>query len=118
MMDRYKQHIKEWKKAYQRVSSLTKIPVEDLVDRCMVLVKDGDSPYYGMIGILENEITDWKNHKKLYVVVFGERKKVKFEIGLGHYHTFEEVDKKLFYTPNAPLLLEERDKINKRLLFD
>ncbi|MEK6860143.1 MAG: hypothetical protein AABX54_05005 [Nanoarchaeota archaeon] len=119
MMDMrwYKQYVKECRRAYEKISSIARIPIEDLVDRCLVLVRDGESPYYGSIGILENEILDSENHRALYMIRFGEKKKkVKFEIGLGDIHTLEEVDKKLFCTPNVFLLLEERDKIGRLFL--
>jgi hypothetical protein len=109
-MDGYKQQRKEWDRAYQRISSLTNIPVENLFSRCLVLVKDGSSPYYGRIGILEHQDFHYKNGRARYVVNFGERRRVKFDLEFSFFN-FGGIGKKFFYTPNAPLLLEEKDKI-------
>jgi hypothetical protein len=113
-MDKYKQHEREWRIAYQKISSLTRIPIEDLVSRCLVLVKDGNSTYYGWIGILDDH--NFNGNRILYNVNFGKKKKTRFDLEFSSSDAWKHIEEKLFYTPNAPLLLEERDRMGKLTL--
>jgi len=102
---------KDWEKAYEKIAKLTQLSFDEVYDKRFVLIKDLDSEYYGQIGIRVHSFykgSDW------YVVAefLSEDGKRKKETILVHDYPPTDLEKKVFSSPNAIMILEERAQLN------
>ena len=107
-MDRFEKQYRELLKAYKIASEISGFSLEELYDKCLVLITDRNSKYYREIGIVDYNFS--KNDKETYVVKLRlnpnkKPRKVRFE------REMSNLTNKLSSSLNVEVLLEERKSL-------
>ena len=111
-MNNHLAYVRECVRGYQRISKLTGIALEDMFGRCLAVVKDEKSEYFGQVGVIEWFDTRLDNHS--FGVNFGGRKNVTLSYDIKSSEGMDQLDQTFYYGLNVPLIIEQLNQVKER----
>ena len=110
----------QWEKSYIKLSRLSGFSEQELFSNCLFLVRDRKNPYFGRVGIVESDMfIDSIQTYRVRFKVNGRIKRATFKADKDVFHNTDSNNySRFYYNMNAPLVLEERMRLDKEPLIN